>query len=115
MLISPSQAMALSGYAAGMTRSVAGQRSAVPPWTSAGISNRLLRALPKEALEELRPLLERVPLKRRQVLHERNIPLTHAHFIERGAASLLARTGDGGSLECGTIGSYDLAGLPLVL
>lgn len=79
------------------------------------VRNRLLRALPEDAMRDLQPLLERVPLKRRLVLYERNVPLTHAYFIERGGASLLSRAGDGSMLECGSLGSFDLAGLPLVL
>jgi len=79
------------------------------------VRNGILRALPAAILQELRPLLQRVPLKRRQVLHERNLPLTHAYFIERGLASLLARAGDSCALEVGTLGHRDLAGLPLVL
>ena len=77
--------------------------------------NGLVRALPEDALAQLWPQLELVELKRRQVLHERNVPLTHAYFIERGAASLLACTADRGNVEVGLLGRSDLVGLPLVL
>lgn len=80
-----------------------------------GSRNGLLSLLPGAAMEELEPLLERVPLKRRQVLHERNLPIGHAYFIEAGLASLMARTGEQGTLEVGTLGSKDLVGMPLVL
>ncbi|HEX2555088.1 MAG TPA: Crp/Fnr family transcriptional regulator [Microvirga sp.] len=93
----------------------AGLHPAPRPAASAQPHNHLLRALPEAVLEALHPHLERVALKRRQVLHERNVPLTHAYFIERGAASLLSRAGDGGTLECGMLGRFDLAGLPIVL
>lgn len=79
------------------------------------IRNGLLNALPVEVLEELQPYLERVVLKRRQVLHERNLPIAHAYFIEKGLASLLARVGDQSTLEVGTLGHMDLVGVPLVL
>lgn len=75
----------------------------------------LLNALPVHALEELQPYLEPVVLKRRQVLHERNLPITHAYFIESGLASLLARAGDQSTLEVGTLGHMDFVGVPLVL
>ncbi len=77
--------------------------------------NRILAALPGNALDQLRPFLEFVPLKRRQILHERNIQLTHAYFIEEGAASLLTRVEGRGFLEIGFLGCSDFLGLPLVL
>ena len=77
--------------------------------------NRILKALPSDALAQLQFSLEPVPLKRRQVLHERNVPLSHAYFIEDGAASLLARVEGQGFLEVGLLGCSDFVGLPLVL
>lgn len=79
------------------------------------VRNALLSALDQSALEELLPHLERVPLKRRQVLQERNLPLTHAYFVERGVASLLSRAGERGSVEVGTLGAKDFVGLPILL
>jgi CRP-like cAMP-binding protein len=79
------------------------------------IRNGLLQALPAEALDELMPYLERVPLKRRQVLHERNLPVMYAYFIERGLASLMARAEDQCMLEVATLGQQDFVGLPIVL
>ncbi len=83
--------------------------------TESPVRNELLQSLPEEALDDLRPYLERVPLKRRQMLHERNLAVTHAYFIERGLASLLARSGDHSALEVSTFGRCDFVGLPLVL
>lgn len=83
--------------------------------TAPGVRNGLLAALPADELARLRPRLERVPLKRKQILQERNLPPTHAYFIERGAASLVSRSGDGGTIEVGTLGSIDFVGTPLVL
>jgi CRP-like cAMP-binding protein len=77
--------------------------------------NGVLRALPDEALAELRPSLQRVELKRRQVLYERNVPLRHAYFIEQGAAALHLRVAGRGTLEVGLLGRCDFVGLPLVL
>ena len=79
------------------------------------IRNGLLQALPAEVINELMPYLERVPLKRRQVLHERNLPVAHAYFIERGLASLMARVEDQCMLEVATLGQQDFVGLPIVL
>lgn len=90
-------------------------RSQSPATLHEHAGNALLNALPLAALEELAPLLERVPLKRKQVLHERNLPITHAYFIERGLASLMAKVEDQSMLEVGTLGREDFAGLPVVL
>ncbi|MBJ6126994.1 Crp/Fnr family transcriptional regulator [Microvirga splendida] len=79
------------------------------------IGNGLLRALDGAVLEEVMPYLERVPLKRRQVLHERNLPVMYAYFIEQGLASLMARADDQCMLEVGTLGREDFVGLPVVL
>src|SRR5687767_12978175 len=46
--------------------------------SDAALRNDLLMALPEETLARVRPLLERVDLKRRQVLHERNVASSHA-------------------------------------
>ncbi len=77
--------------------------------------NQILRTLPDPDLERLRPLLDRVSLHRRQVLHERNVPVIYGYFIESGLASVMSRAGDRGSLELCTLGHHDFAGLPLAL
>ncbi|MCB5177336.1 Crp/Fnr family transcriptional regulator [Microvirga lenta] len=83
--------------------------------SDAPFRNRLLQALPQDVADGLRPRLERVELKRRQILHERHIPLTHAYFLEQGAASLLLRAGDEGVMEVSTLGRSDFVGVPLVM
>ena len=77
--------------------------------------NALLAALPEEDLAVLRPHLCRIVLKRRQVLQERNINVTHAYFIESGAASLFCWVSGRGYLEVGTLGSRDFLGTAVVL
>jgi CRP-like cAMP-binding protein len=79
------------------------------------IGNELLHALPAETARQFLALMERVPLNRRQVIQERNLPLRHAYFIESGAASLLARAGDRSTVEIRTVGARDFVGIPLVL
>lgn len=79
------------------------------------IRNGLLQTLPSDAVDELMPYMERVPLKRRQVLHERNLPVSYAYFIEHGLASLMARAEDQCMLEVATLGQQDFVGLPIVL
>lgn len=77
--------------------------------------NTLLAALSHDELATLRPHLERVPLRRRQVLHERNGAVSHAYFIERGTVSLLSRAVGRDSLEVGSLGQDDLLGVSVVL
>jgi CRP-like cAMP-binding protein len=82
---------------------------------SGDLRNGLLRALPAETLEALRPLLQRVELRKRQVLHERNTPVACGYFIEHGTASLQSRVDGRSGLEVGTLGRRDFVGLPLLL
>jgi hypothetical protein len=56
------------------------------------VLNRILAQMPPEAFEHLRPHLERVPIHRRAILQEQHRPIDHVHFIERGVASIFART-----------------------
>lgn len=79
------------------------------------VGNTLLAALDASELRELSQYFECVPLRRRQVLQERNLPITHAYFIGRGLASMLSRAGERGSVEVGTVGANGFVGVPLVL
>jgi CRP-like cAMP-binding protein len=80
------------------------------------IQNRLLLALPRNELEPLLPLLERVPLRRRQVLVEPHLPIRHAYFIESGTASNVSRTvSQHHAVEISIVGCLGVVGIPLVL
>jgi CRP-like cAMP-binding protein len=63
----------------------------------------------------MRPHLQRVVLKPRDILQERNRPLQYVHFIEQGVASLFARTSRDGPVEVAMIGRLGLVGVPVVL
>ena len=77
--------------------------------------NSLLAALPGYEWGRLRPMLERVLLRRRQVLHERNVPISHAYFLEKGTVSMLARATGHDSVEVGSLGRDDVVGISVVL
>lgn len=77
--------------------------------------NTLLASLPDHDLVAIRPYLERVVLRRRQVLHERNAEVAHVYFIERGTVSLLCRTVGRDSQEVGALGRDDLVGVSAIL
>jgi len=79
------------------------------------VQNRLLASISSETFDRLRPHLQRVVLKRREILQERNRPLQYVHFIERGVASLFARTSRDGPVEVAIIGRLGVVGIPVVL
>jgi CRP-like cAMP-binding protein len=77
--------------------------------------NRLLAALPSEALAELRPQLEAVELPLRRVLHAAGEPIAAVWFPETGYVSMLAYMEDGDAAEVGLIGREGFIGLPVLL
>lgn len=77
--------------------------------------NLILSSLPAAEWAELEPLLERVPLRRRQVLEETRADIPHIYFIERGLAAIQARTHADGAHGIGLLGRFGMTGLPLVL
>lgn len=79
------------------------------------LANRLLSCLRNGELEQLLHVSERVSLRPRQVIQERNLPLRHAYFLESGIASLQTWRGQGQTVEVRTIGRNDMVGLPIVL
>lgn len=94
-------------------RTVGSNKEGVPDLGD--VRNRLLAAVPTFEYEQLRPFLEPVTLKKRQVLQEPNRPMAHAYFIERGAASLFSRTVRDGDVEVGIVGRFGFVGVPIVL
>lgn len=80
-----------------------------------GEQNRLLHALPLDDYSSLRPGLELVRLRPRQVLIEPDERITHAWFVRTGVASIIATDPEGDSMEVGTIGFEGFVGLPLLL
>lgn len=79
------------------------------------VRNRVLAALPPEELDLLRPHLEPVELRLRQVLMEPNRPLEHVYFVEEGVVSIVGLMGDGSAIETATVGNEGMVGLPVFL
>jgi CRP-like cAMP-binding protein len=77
--------------------------------------NAILRSLPAGEFARLSPLLERVPLKPRRVLHYPHEPIEHVYFVERGLVSVLANAGQGKNVEVWLIGPEGVAGFNVVL
>jgi CRP-like cAMP-binding protein len=77
--------------------------------------NRLLAALPPEDFAQLWPLLERVELPIRHILHAADEPIAAVHFPETGWVSMLAYLENGDAAEVGLVGREGMVGLPLLL
>ncbi|KRR20493.1 Crp/Fnr family transcriptional regulator [Bradyrhizobium retamae] len=84
--------------------------------TSSYVANGILRQLSEQCRAEILTRSENVPLARRQILLERNVPLRFAYFVEAGAVSLFARAGaDRAHVEIATLGVGDFIGTSIVL
>jgi CRP-like cAMP-binding protein len=77
--------------------------------------NYLLDGLPSEELVAIRPALERVRPRMRQVLFEQSEPIQYAYFPQGGVFSLLAQMQDGSTVETLTVGNEGVVGLHAML
>ena len=80
----------------------------------AGPQNRLLKLLPPEDYERLRPHLQPVEFKYKLSLYRANEQIEFVYFIETGVASLVNTMKNGSSAEVGTIGNEGMVGLPVI-
>ena len=87
----------------------------VPAAENISFRNELLRALPADELQRLRPHLVPVTLVVSQVLHEADAPIDEVFFLESGLAFLTADTRDHGLVEVGTTGRDGFVGLAVLL
>jgi CRP-like cAMP-binding protein len=85
------------------------------PADKAKIRNKLLSALPQEALDALLPKLQAVELPRTHVLVEPDVPSQTVCFIENGLASLIASSNDDEKVEVGHIGREGVTGHHVLL
>jgi CRP-like cAMP-binding protein len=77
--------------------------------------NRLLRALPPQALRRLMPTLEVVELPFRETLIAQDAPIRFIYFPLSGIVSLINSLEDGASIEVVTVGHDGMVGLPRLL
>ena len=77
--------------------------------------NRLLAALPRQEYSRLRPHLEKVSLRLRDILYEPSGPIPHVYFPLDGVVSLVIIMDGGFSLEVGIIGNEGMVGTPVFL
>jgi CRP-like cAMP-binding protein len=76
--------------------------------------NRLLAALPRDALEHILPALTHVPLTSGMVIYEPRVRITHVYFVLTGIISMVCEMREG-TVEVGTVGCEGMTGLPIVL
>ncbi|KQT50197.1 CarD family transcriptional regulator [Aureimonas sp. Leaf454] len=77
----------------------------MPIISQGSLRNGLLKALPAESFEGLRPHLELVDLPMGTIVTERNTPAPHVHFLETGLVSMITVSQDDGEqIEVGHIG-----------
>jgi CRP-like cAMP-binding protein len=86
-----------------------------PPDVERTTTNQLLRAMPREAWEQLRGSLEVVHPRRGRVLHMQERPAAYAYFPERAVISFITRMHDGAPIEVASVGSEGMLGLSIVL
>ncbi|MHB2208128.1 Crp/Fnr family transcriptional regulator [Methylobacterium sp. CM6257] len=79
------------------------------------LRNLILAALPPADWAQIEPLLEFVPLRRRQVLEEPRADIPYIYFVEHGLAAVQARTHADGAHGIGLLSRFGMTGLPLVL
>jgi CRP-like cAMP-binding protein len=77
--------------------------------------NRLLSSLPGAEFDHLRPHLQRVTLRQKQVLHEAGTAVEYVFFIEDGLASVVTTMADGTGIEVLMIGQEGVIGVPYLL
>ena len=73
--------------------------------------NALLAALPEPDREGLRARLEPVSLSLKEVLYEKNAPITHIYFPLTSVFSLVITMSDGQAAEVGTVGNEGMVGM----
>ena len=77
----------------------------------ANIENNLLAALPAEDLHRVRPQLDVVPLKLKELLHKPGEPIDYVYFPGAGFCSIVTVLEDGNMVEAAAIGREGLVGL----
>ena len=75
-----------------------------PTPTNGRPKNRLLAALPADVFERLRPHLETIPIRVKQVLQKQGEALRYVYFPNGGVISITTVLQDGTTVEAATVG-----------
>lgn len=79
------------------------------------VRNEVLGRLSADDWALLRPRLEPVALKERQVIETPGQRIEYVYFLDSGLASVVAANGEGHRIEVGVIGKESMTGMPLVM
>src|ERR1019366_2354923 len=85
------------------------------PPTDERPKNRLLALLSDEDFHHLRPHLETVPVRAKQVFHKAGERLRHVYFLNGGVCSLTTALSNGAIVEAATIGDCGFVGIEAFL
>jgi CRP-like cAMP-binding protein len=75
------------------------------------VGNQLLDRLPADEFEHLEPILQRVSMSTRQVVHQFDTEVTHIHFPTTAMLSLLTVLEEDDPVEAATVGREGFVGL----
>jgi CRP-like cAMP-binding protein len=79
------------------------------------VRNRVLASLDRTSFRALAPHLKPISLPRRAILQDHHHQIDRVHFIERGIASVYARTRSDGPVEVAIVGRFGLVGVSAIL
>jgi CRP-like cAMP-binding protein len=79
------------------------------------VQNKVLSTFTPQDFDLLRPHLETVQLRRRDIIHEANKPSDAVYFVESGVLSRVARTVADGPVEVAIVGRFGFVGVAVVL
>lgn len=75
--------------------------------------NRLIQKLSQNDFEALKPAMERVSFKVRDLLVRPNVPIQHVYFPESGQLSVLAKANNSEPIEVGMIGREGMSDMAI--
>lgn len=79
------------------------------------MGNRILDLLPKDEFARLLPYMERVELKKGEIVYLAGDEVQYTYFPEDGLLSLLSITETGATIEVAMVGREGIVGLPMLL
>lgn len=85
------------------------------PITLASSANQLLASLPAVRFKEIQPHLERVKMRRGEIVYKAGESIPYVYFPESCIISMVTVFEDGTSIECGMIGREGMTGTTLAL
>jgi CRP-like cAMP-binding protein len=83
--------------------------------TDLSVRNDILRALLNSEYKHLRPKLERVNLKRGQIIYRADQRIDHVFFPETAVVAMIDTVENGGTIEVGIIGHEGMVGINVFL